>query len=88
MNTHKLVRLCGPQQYIKTIKYTKYTKTKFIYKFTKHKYAWEMIFLKFSKCRNSENMVFSVYRSNQGLGWSLSNRGDEISMCQFKEIDF
>ena len=24
----------------------------------------------------------------QGLGWSLPNRGDEVSMCHFKDVYF
>ena len=33
----KLVRLCGPQQYIKKSKYTNYAKTPFIYKSKNYK---------------------------------------------------
>ena len=32
-------------------------------------------------------MVFVMFNANYGLGWFLSNRGDEVSMCHFKEID-
>ena len=31
---------------------------------------------------------FVISRVKKGLGWSSSNRGDEGSMCHFKEIDF
>ena len=32
--------------------------------------------------------VFVILSVNSGLGWSLSNRGDEVSMYHFKEIGF
>ena len=38
-----------------------------------------------SKCWKHAFVIFSA---NQGPGWSLSNRGDEVRMCRFKEIDF
>ena len=40
-----------------------------------------------AKC-NSESMFVIMFRSNQGLIWCLSNRGDEVSMWHVKEIDF
>ena len=32
--------------------------------------------------------VVIIFDSNQELGWSLSDRGDEVSMCNFKELCF
>ena len=40
-----------------------------------------------SNFRNVEN-IFLLLLVQIGGGWSLSNRGDEFSMCNFKEIDF
>ena len=39
-----------------------------------------------SKVSDFRKHVFCYFRANQGLGWLLSDRGDEVSMCHFKEI--
>ena len=38
--------------------------------------------------RAFENMFFALCSTNCGLVCSLSNRGEEVSMCHFKEIVF
>ena len=44
--------------------------------------------VKCSKAPNVENMFFVIFSANSGLGWSLSNKGDEVSMCHFKQMCF
>ena len=34
------------------------------------------------------NIWFVIFRANWGLGWFLSDSGDEVSMCHFKKTDF
>ena len=64
--------------YTKYTNYTKFTETKDIYKH----------FISFLVFENVENLFLITFSANQWLGWSLSNRGDEVTMCHFKEIDF
>ena len=30
----------------------------------------------------------AIFSASSGLGWSVSNRGDEVGVCHFDEIDF
>ena len=47
------------------------------------------MFENFEKCNSgSRDWVFVIFTLNYGLICCFSNRGDEVSMCQFKEIDF
>ena len=57
-----------------------------MWKFYKHKKYICFNFNNF-EFRNFENMFVVTFRVNQGLGWFLSKRGDEVSMCDFKEVD-
>ena len=47
-----------------------------------------MMFANIGNFRNVENCFVVIFNVIWGLGWSLSNREDEVSMCHFKEIYF
>ena len=44
------------------------------------------IFFENFECSISENMLFVIFSASLGLLCFVSNRGDEVSMCHFKEI--
>ena len=58
----------------------------YIYITSKLKLLFEL--LKYEKFDLVENMFFVISSSSEGLMCSLSNRGDEASMCHYKEIHF